>query len=300
MSKLRWDEVGKRTYGTGVDRGVLYQYKAGEFKNGVAWNGLTTVSESPSGAEPSPLYADNIKYLNLMSAEEYGYSIEAYDSPDEFDVCDGSAEIASGVSIGQQDRAMFGFCYRSMLGNDTQGTKYGYIINIAYNCLASPSERSHATVNDNPEAETLSWDVTTTPVDVAGYKPTASLKIDSTKIPAAKLALLEDILYGTANSAPRLPLPDEIVAIVGGGSAETGITLTPVSASVEVGESFIINAAVVPALAEIEWSTSDSTKATVSESGVVTGIATGSATITGKITIDGTDYTDTCSVTVTA
>ena len=216
MAKLVWDEIGKRRYGTGVSKGVLYEYTNNQFTNGVAWSGLTAVNESPSGAEPTKLYADNIPYLNLMSAEEYGFSITAYDSPEEFDKCDGSVEIVAGAAIGQQDRAMFGFCYQSLIGTDTAGTKAGYEIHIVYNCLASPSERSHSTVNDSPEAEELSWDCTTTPVNVTGYKPTATVVIDSTKADATKLAALEAILYGSdgAEGTPRLPLPDEIITLL--------------------------------------------------------------------------------------
>lgn len=224
MAKIVWDQTGTRNYETGVDHGVLYKYaeaagqEAAGFKNGVAWNGLTAVNESPSGAEPSPLYADNIKYLNLMSAEEYAASIEAYTYPDEFEECDGSAEIANGVLIGQQPRKLFAFCYRTLIGDDIQGTDKGYKLHLIYNCLASPSERAHSTVNDSPEATTLSWEISTTPVEVPNYKPTASVTIDSTKVDAAKLSALEDILYGTAENAPRMPYPAELITLVGEGA----------------------------------------------------------------------------------
>lgn len=297
--RLVWDTVGKRFYETGVDRGVLYPYDttSGKFTNGVAWNGLTAINESPSGAEPTPLYADNIKYLNLMSAEEYAATIEAYTYPDEFEECDGSVAIAPGVTVGQQSRKLFGISYRTLIGNDTEGTAKGYKLHLVYNCLASPSERAHSTVNDSPEAAQLSWSVSTTPVDVPGQKPTVTITIDSTKVDPAKLALLEDMLYGTANSVPELPLPAAIIALFGGGDT-TGITINPTSATVEIGASILLSANVVPANAEVTWTTSDGTKATVSESGVVTGVAAGTATITATITVDETDYTDTCSVTV--
>lgn len=216
MSKLVWDETGKRFYETGVKQGVLYpQAEGGTYPLGVAWNGLTAVTESPSGAEASPVYADDIKYLNLMSAEEFGASIEAYTYPDEFAQCDGSAEIAKGVMIGQQVRKAFGLSYRTTLGNDTDGNDYGYKLHLIYGALAAPSEKGYATINDSPEAITFSWELTTTPVTVAGFKPTASLVIDSTKADPAKLKALEDILYGTENEEPRLPLPDEIVELMG-------------------------------------------------------------------------------------
>lgn len=215
MSKLVWDQTGERLYETGVKKGVLYpQATGGTYPNGVAWNGLTAVTESPSGAEATALYADDIKYLNLMSTEELGATIEAYTYPDEFAECDGSAEIAGGVSIGQQTRKAFGLCYRTVLGNDTESNDYGYKLHIIYGCLASPSEKAYATINDSPEAITFSWEVTTTPVEVAGFKPTASITIDSTKADAEKLAALEDILYGSDDVEARLPLPDEIATLM--------------------------------------------------------------------------------------
>lgn len=214
MSKIVWDKTGERLYETGVDRGVLYPKGTdGKYSNGVAWNGLTGVTESPSGAEASPLYADNIKYLNLISAEEFGCSIEAYTYPDEFAVCDGSASLADGVTIGQQPRKPFGLSYRTVLGNDAEGQDYGYKLHLIYECLAAPSERAYATINDSPEAITFSWEVTTTPVAVTGHKPTACLTIDSTKVDAEKLAQLEDILYGTEEAEATLPTPDEVLAI---------------------------------------------------------------------------------------
>lgn len=219
MAKLVWDETGKRLYETGVSQGVLYPQSGGTYPNGVAWNGLTAVTESPSGAEATPLYADNIKYLNLFSAEEFGATIEAYTYPDEFMACDGSAQIAKGAYIGQQNRKQFGMCYKTLLGNDVNANDHGYKLHIIYGAMASPSEKAYATVNDSPEAITFSWEVTTTPVNVTGYEPTASIVIDSTKCDPTKLADLEEILYGSAEEEPRLPLPNEIVTVLGAAGA---------------------------------------------------------------------------------
>lgn len=217
MSKLVWDQTGERLYETGVKNGVLYVQSNGEYPKGVAWNGLTAVTESPSGAEASPLYADDIKYLNLLSNEEFGATIEAYTYPDEFAECDGSASLAEGVFIGQQKRSTFGLCYRTTLGNDVDGNDHGYKLHIIYGALAAPSEKAYATVNDSPEAITFSWEVTTTPVNVAGHKPTASITIDSTKVDSAKLKALEDKLYGTESEEASLPLPDEIATMFAAG-----------------------------------------------------------------------------------
>lgn len=211
--KLVWDETGKRFYETGVEKGVLFPVVSGAYGPGVPWNGLINVNEKPSGAEASPLYADNIKYLNLVSNEDFGLTIEAYTSPDEFAACDGSAEIAPGVFIGQQNRSTFGFSYVNKIGNDTDGMDHGYKIHLVYGCLASPSERNHGTVNESPEAETLSWDVTTTPVKIPGFKPTAHISIDSTKVGATELAALEAILYGSEGAESKLPLPEELITI---------------------------------------------------------------------------------------
>lgn len=210
MSALTWDDTGDRLYETGVDRGVLYVMSGGSYGTGVAWNGLTGVTESPSGAEATALYADNIKYLSLYSTEEFGATIEAYTYPDEFGVCDGSAELAKGVTVGQQTRSTFGLCYRTLVGNDTEGQGHGYKIHLIYGAMASPSEKAYATVNDSPEAITFSWEITTTPVNVAGMSPTASIVIDSTTADADKLAALEKKLYGDEMGEPTLPLPDEI------------------------------------------------------------------------------------------
>lgn len=213
MSALVWDQSSERLYETGVDRGVLYPVTNNAYGTGVAWNGLTAVNESPSGAEPSDIYADNIKYLTLRSAETFGATIEAYTYPDEFAECDGSAEVATGVTIGQQTRKSFGLCYRTLVGNDTDGQDHGYKLHLIYGCTASPSEKSYQTVNDSPEAITFSWEVSTTPVNVEGHKPTAQLIVDSTKVDAAKLATLEAQLYGGAESDPKLPTPAEVIAI---------------------------------------------------------------------------------------
>ena len=217
MAKLVWDESGKRLYETGVEKGVLYvQGENGQYQKGVAWNGLTAVTESPSGAEPTALYADDIKYLELFSAEEFGATIEAYTYPEEFEACDGSASLGTGVTIGQQDRKAFGLCYRTIVGNDVKGNENGYKLHLIYGAKAKPSEKAYATVNDSPEAVTFSWEVTTTPVNVAGFKPTASVTIDSTKIQPEKLKPIEDKLYGTASEEATLPLPDEIKQIIAG------------------------------------------------------------------------------------
>lgn len=213
MSKLTWDQIGERLFETGVDRGVVYPAENGAYPSGAAWSGLINVNESPSGAEPTPLYADNIKYLNLISAEDFGASIEAYTYPDEFSECVGEKEIATGVKISQQKRKAFGLSYRSLIGNDTDGSDYGYKIHLVYGCLAAPSEKAHNTINESPEAGTFSWEISTTPVDVQGHKPTAHIEIDSTKCKASELEALENILYGSAGSSARLPLPDELLTI---------------------------------------------------------------------------------------
>lgn len=217
MARLTWDNTGERIYETGVKKGVLYPQVSGAYPKGVAWNGLTGVTENPSGAESTALYADDIKYLNLISNEEFGATIEAYTYPDEFAECDGSADLAEGVMIGQQKRQSFGLCYRTTVGNDSDGDDYGYKLHIIYGALAAPSQKGYKTINDSPEAITFSWEIKTTPVNVTGGKPTASITIDSTKTDAAKLAALEDILYGKDGegngNGPRLPLPDEIKTI---------------------------------------------------------------------------------------
>ena len=218
MAKLVWDQTGDRLYETGVSKGVLYPIQSdGAYSKGVAWNGLSSVTESPSGAEANPIYADDMKYLNLLSAEEFSATIEAYTYPDEFAECDGSADIATGVSIGQQKRKVFGLCYRTVLGNDVDSNDHGYKLHLIYGCMAAPSEKAYTSINDSPEAITFSWEVSTTPVNVTGFKPTASITIDSTKAKKEKLTALEAILYGAESKEARLPLPDEIATLMSEG-----------------------------------------------------------------------------------
>lgn len=219
MSRIVWDKTGEHFYETGVNHAVLFPFNktSKAYDNGVAWNGITSVSESPSGAEATALYADNIKYLNLISNEEFGATVEAYTYPDEFAVLDGSANIAEGVAIGQQSRGTFGLAYRTEVGNDTEGTDLGYKLHLIYGATATPSEKAYQTINDSPEAITFSWTLNTTPVAVEGFKPTASLVIDSRKVDATKLAAFEDIIYGGENTTPRLPLPDEIATLFAEG-----------------------------------------------------------------------------------
>ena len=215
MTKLVWDETGKRLYETGVKNGVLYpQDSTGAYPKGVAWNGLTAVTQSPSGAEATPLYADDMKYLNLYSAEEFGATVEAYTYPDEFAECDGSAELATGVMIGQQPRKAFGLVYKTVIGNDVKNNKYGYKLHLIYGAMASPSEKAYATINDSPEAITFSWEITTTPVSVTGFEPTAYIEIDSTKADPTKLAKLEEKLFGSASEEATLPLPNEVATLM--------------------------------------------------------------------------------------
>lgn len=242
MPRLVWDEIGQKIYETGVKNGVLYpRTDAGAYPLGVAWNGLTTITESPSGAEPTPLWADDQKYLNLLSAEEFGATIEAYTYPDEFAECDGTAAISIGVFINQQRRKAFGLCYKTAIGNDTEDTDYGYKLHLIYNALAAPSDKGYASMNDTPEAISFSWAVTTTPVAVAGFKPTASLIIDSTLVDPAKLALLEAILFGTVSTDPRLPLPDEIKALFDAAvPAALSVTLSPLDDANNVAHDAVI------------------------------------------------------------
>jgi len=215
MAKLVWDQEGQKIYETGVSQGVLYVHNGTTYGTGVAWNGLINVTESPTGAEATPLYADNIKYLSLMSAEEFGASIEAYTYPDEFGACDGSVELKPGVSIGQQNRSKFGLVYKTIVGNDTQGEAHGYKIHVIYGCQAAPSEKAYGTINDSPEAITFSWELTTTPVPVAGFKPTASLVIDSTVVKQADMVKIEAKLFGDETAGtPTLLMPDEIKALI--------------------------------------------------------------------------------------
>lgn len=223
MAKLIFDKTGERFFETGVNKGVLYVQDAqGAYPQGVAWNGLTAVTESPSGAEATPLYADNIKYLNLMSTEEFGATVEAYTYPDAFAACNGELSVAEGVTVGQQVRKTFGMAYQTRVGNDIEGTELGYKIHLIYGALAAPSEKAYATINDSPEAITFSWELSTTPVEVSGGKPTATLVIDSTKVSAEALAAVEAALYGTDEEEAHLPLPDEIVALINGAATAQG------------------------------------------------------------------------------
>lgn len=215
MSKLVWDQSGKRLYETGVDHGVLYPIQTGGvYSKGVAWNGLTAVTESPSGADVNDIYADNMKYLGLVGAEKFGATVEAYTYPDEFAECDGSVELVKGATIGQQNRKAFGMVYRTVIGNDVDGNEHGYKLHLIYGATAAPSEKAYNTINEDPEAITFSWELSTTPVNVTGHKPTASLTIDSTKADPTKLAELEKILFGDTETEPRLPLPDEIAQLL--------------------------------------------------------------------------------------
>ena len=215
MSRLTWDNTGERLFETGVKNGVLYPIQAeGKYTKGVAWNGLISVTESPSGAEATALYADDIKYVNLLSNEEFGATIEAYTYPDEFAECDGSGTLAEGVLLGQQKRKVFGLCYRTTIGNDVDGNDHGYKLHLVYGCLAAPSEKAYSTINDNPDAITFSWEVTTTPVNVTGFKPTSQITIDSTKVATEKMTAIEALLYGSEEKEPSLPLPDELAAVL--------------------------------------------------------------------------------------
>lgn len=235
MTKLAWDAIGQRFYETGVDRGVLYiPNGSGVYTNGYAWNGLVTVTESPSGAEANPQYADNIKYLNLVSAEDFGATIEAFTYPDEFAECDGSATPQAGITIGQQPRKTFGLSYRTRVGNDLQNTEYGYKLHLVYGALAAPSEKAFASINDSPEAITFSWEVTTTPINVVGYNPTASLTIDSSKVDATALTTLEEFLYGTVGTNPSLPAPADVLAVFSGSVTQVTPTAPTFNSTTKV------------------------------------------------------------------
>ena len=299
--KLNWDATGEKFYETGVDHGVLYpQTNDGSYPKGVAWNGLTGVTESPSGADKNDIYADNIKYLVLRSAEDFGATVTCYTYPDEWEECDGSRMPIAGVKIGQQPRKAFGMCYRTLLGNDIQGTEYGYKLHIIWNATASPSERAYSTVNDSPEAIEFSYEIATTPTSITGYKPIASMTIDSTKVAADRLAALEQVLYGVAGGTdPRLPSPDEVISILGASSTRS-VTVIPSRIELTVGDTYALTTQVVPSDAEITWSTSNDTYASV-ENGVVTAEGAGTATITASISDGSTGtLTDTCTVVVSA
>lgn len=254
MTQLQWDQIGERLYETGIDHGVLYiPDNSGVYTNGYAWNGLTTVTESPSGAESNPQYADNIKYINLLSAEEFGFTVEAFTYPEEFEQCDGTASV-NGVSLGQQSRKSFGMAYRTRVGNDVDGTDHGYKLHLVYGATASPSEKAYATINDSPEAAAFSWECSTTPAPVGtiggtDYKPTALVTVDSTKVDATALADLEDILFGTVGADPRLPTPAEVIALFEGVNVEVDLTIFANQPSYDSGTHVVT----VPAVTGIQW-----------------------------------------------
>lgn len=293
--RLEWDKTGSRLYETGVDRGVVYPAVNGAYPKGEAWNGLTGVTESPSGAEANPIYADNIKYVELRSAEEFGATVEALMYPDSFAECDGSALVADGVSIGQQIRKPFGFSYRSIVGNDEAFNDYGYKLHLIWNATVSPSEKAYQTVNDSPETATFSWEMTTTPLAVTGHKPTAHMVIDSTKADPTALEALEDILYGTDNEEAMLPLPNDVIAMFAGSSYE--ITLNRANITIVEGKTYALRASTTPKGETVTWTSSDDTKATVNN-GTVTAVAAGSATITASFVKNGVTYSDICKVTI--
>lgn len=286
MTALTWDQVGERLFETGVDRGVLYLPNAsGVYDTGVAWNGLTTVTESPSGAEASPQYADNIKYLNLVSAEEFGATIEAYTYPEEFGQCDGTAAPAPGVLLGQQGRKSFGLCYRTRVGNDLDGTDHGYKLHLIYGALAAPSEKAYGTINDSPEAITFSWEVATTPVAAAGYKPTSVIVVDSTVVEAADLTTLEGILYGTAGVDSRLPLPAEVISLFAG--AVTVVRLTGANAPTYNPATHVVT---LPAVTGVTWHVNGATKTAGAQPALAVGqSATVEAVANTGYTVQGDD-----------
>lgn len=298
MSRLEWDAIGERFFETGVDQCVLYPIANNAYPMGYAWNGITGVSESPSGADANPIYADNIKYLNLRAAEEFGATVTAYTYPDEFAECDGSVTPVKGLAIGQQSRKMFGLSYRTKMGNDTEGSDHGYKLHLVYGLTASPSERGYSTINDSPEAIEFSWEMNSTPVSVTGYKPTSVITINSDDFTDEQMRALEDILYGDASNDPRLPLPDEVVSVMGSSVYE--IKLDRANTTMNVGRTLKLNATVSPAGTAVTWTSSDSEKATVVD-GLVTAVAAGTATITATITdTDSNEYSDTCRVRVTS
>jgi hypothetical protein len=278
MTALAWDQTGERFFETGVDRGVLYiPDETGDYVEGFAWNGLTTVTESPSGAEANPQYADNVKYLTLMSAEEFGATIEAFTYPDEFGQCDGTAEPAPGVKLGQQIRRQFGLAYRTKVGNDLDGSDHGYKLHLVYGALAAPSEKAYATINDSPEAITFSWELTTYPIQVANssYKPTAQIVIDSTQVDAADLSTLEGILYGGVADDPRLPLPTEIVTIFGTGETDVDLSLSANQPTFVSGTGVIT----LPTVTGVQWKVNDTNKAPGAQPALASGA---SATVTAN------------------
>lgn len=287
MTALTWDQVGERRYETGVDHGVLYlPDNSGAYNEGHAWNGLTTVTESPSGADSNPQYADNIKYLNLVAAESFGATIEAFTYPDEFAQCDGTVEPEPGIFLGQQNRRLFGLCYRTQIGNDLEGTDHGYKLHLIYGALAAPSEKAYGTINDSPEAITFSWEVSTTPVPVTGQKPTALLTIDSTKVDADKLSDLEDILYGTVGDDPRLPLPDEVITLFSTGVTDVDLNLAANQPTFNNGTGVIT----LPAVTGVQWKVNGVNRASGAQPAIAVGAtAEVTATATAGYNIVGDD-----------
>lgn len=305
---VKWDQDGEHFYETGAERAVLYPMnESGQYGDAVAWNGLTSFEESPSGAEANPLYADDIKYLNLISKEEYAFTIGAYTYPDEFAECDGSKflDSAGALKIGQQKRKKFGFCCTTKKGNDIEQADYGYIIHLIYNCTAAPSSRSHATENESPEAIEFSWECQTTPVNVTGGTPTCNLDIDMTKLTEGQRLLLENALFGDGTNQGKLLTPDEVVALLYEEPVTPSVTVAPSTLALEFGESATtttgqLTATTVPADAEVTWTSDSESVATVSSAGLVTSAGTGTATITATITVEEQTYTASCGVTVAA
>jgi len=285
MTAITWDGVGERQYETGVDHGVLYLPDVGgDYTDGVAWNGLTTVTESPSGAEATPLYADNIKYLNLISAETFGATIEAYTYPDEFAQFDGTATPVAGLTVGQQSRKAFGLSYRTIKGNDLEGNDAGYKLHLIYGATATPSEKAYATVNDSPEAITFSWDLTTAPVAVTGLKPTALVTIDSTKVDPTALDELLTILYGDTGTDPRLPLPDEVIDLFSGSVTVVNLNTAANQPTYNSGTHVVT----LPAVTGVQWKVNGVNKAPGTQPALSTGqTANVTATPTSGYTIEG-------------
>jgi hypothetical protein len=268
MTALAWDRVGERFYETGIDRGVLFlPDNTGDYNEGHAWNGLTTVTEKPSGADANAQYADNIKYLNLLAAEVFGATVEAFTYPDAFAQCDGTADPEPGVYLGQQGRRVFGLAYRSQVGNDLEGTEHGYKLHLVYGALAAPSEKAYATINDSPSAIAFSWDVSTTPVPVTGHKPTALLTIDSTKVDADNLAALEAILYGTDTDDPRLPQPDEVITILSTGETNVDLRLAANQPTFDAATGVIT----LPAVAGVQWRVNGANRAAGAQPAIAAG-----------------------------
>jgi len=267
MTQLTWDNIGEREYETGVDHGVLYIPTDGVYDDGVAWNGLTTVTESPSGAESNKQYADNQVYVNLISAEQFDGTIEAFTYPKEFEQFDGKATPTPGVTVGQQDRGVFGLSYRTLKGNDQEGTAYGYKLHLVYDCQAAPSEQAHATVNDSPEALNFSWTISTTPVPVTGHKPTSTLTIDSTEVDGTLLSQLEDLLYGTSSTSPQLPTPDQVIALFEGTSTNVNLNTAANQPTYDSGTHVVT----LPAVTGVQWKVNGVNKASGAQPALTAG-----------------------------